>query len=501
MFKNMLKRAWLSTIRKPTRSIILATLFFVMANMILATVVIQSSVNRSIDYAKETLSGIVYLQPDMEAIRERAMANMPNPSQGQPTSIRIGRPDIPVDMVNDIADSKYVKDYTYGISGRADANGFDPIESDNGMSGGMMIGGNGSFTRSRAMGNMTILGINSFAFVAGVDSGDVKLADGNIFDETTNNSVMISYGLASENGLKVGDTIRLDTVSMGEEAEVRTIELTIIGIYDTTADNADPNTIYMNTETAAQFNLEGSGEVPDNYSVQNVKYYLTNAEYKDAFIAEANDKYPNLADDDLTLNIDDSAYQQMAGPIESVGSFAAVILFIVVIASVAIITLIVTINIKDRRYEMGVLLSLGATRKNIIGQIALELVAVATVGLILSIGTSTFLAQAMGDSMLSSQISMNEQRSETNFGRGMNASGQQGGGRPMTSQRMGGGPINIMGGSNSDAEPIDEIDISASLSDYLILFISSYIIIAVSLIIPSINILRYQPKTILTGKE
>jgi len=498
MFKNMLKRAWLSTIRKPTRSIILAALFFVMANMILATVVIQSSVSKSIDYAKETLSGIVYLQPDMEAVREKAMANMQNQNQqpGQPFSVRMIRPDIPVDMVNDIANSEYVKDYTYSINGRADANGFDPIESDNSM-GGMIMGGNGSVSRGRSIGNMSVLGINSFAFIAGVDSGDVKLAEGSIFDETTNNSVMISYDLASENGLKVGDTIKLDTVSIDEEVVIKTIDLTIIGIYDTTVDNADANTIYMNTETAAQFSIENGGEVSENYSVQNVKYYLTNAEYKDAFIAEANQKYPDLADKDLLLNIDDSAYQQMAGPIESVGSFAAIILIIVVIASVAIITLIVTINIKDRRYEMGVLLSLGATRKNIIGQIALELVAVATVGLILSIGTSTFLAQAMGSNMLTSQISMNEQRAANNFGRGMNA-GPQGGG--MTTQRMGGGPI-MFGGSVSDAEPIDEIDISASWNDYLILFISSYVIIAVSLIIPSINILRYQPKTILTGKE
>ena len=40
MFKNMIKRSWLSTIRKPSRGIILISILFVMANLMLATIAI-----------------------------------------------------------------------------------------------------------------------------------------------------------------------------------------------------------------------------------------------------------------------------------------------------------------------------------------------------------------------------------------------------------------------------------------------------------------------------
>jgi len=491
MFKNMLKRAWLSTIRKPTRSIILAVLFFVMANMILATIVIQSSVNQSVQYAKETLGGIVYLQPDMEALREQAITNR---TPGQPIVMRMIRPSVPIETVKQIADSEYVKDYSYSVNARAETNGFDPIEGDGNQPFNISSGG---VARGPA-GNISIQGINSFAFIPGAESGDVKLIEGAIFDESTNNSVIISYDLADANGLKVGDKIKLNTVSMMiEDFESTTIELSIIGIYDTTSENTDSNTIYMNTETAAQFSPDEDGNIVANYGVQGVKYYLTSAEYKDAFITEANAKYPTLKNDNLVLSIDDTAYQQMAGPIESVGAFATVILIVVIIASIVIITLIVTINIKDRRYEMGVLLSLGAPKSNIIGQILLELVAVGTVGLILSVGTSSYLAQAMGNNMLESQIAMNEQRSQQNYGRGISASGPG-----MVAHQAGpGGGGKMSFGAFSDAEAIDEININATLSDYIILFTSTYAIIIFSLVIPSISILRYQPKTILTGKE
>jgi len=59
MFKNMLKRSWLSIRRKPSRSAILIVILIVMANMLLATVAIKNSVAKSTQYAKEQIGGTV----------------------------------------------------------------------------------------------------------------------------------------------------------------------------------------------------------------------------------------------------------------------------------------------------------------------------------------------------------------------------------------------------------------------------------------------------------
>ena len=48
---------------------------------------------------------------------------------------------------------------------------------------------------------------------------------------------------------------------------------------------------------------------------------------------------------------------------------------------------------------------------------------------------------------------------------------------------------------------IVELDINARPEDYLLLFVTGYLVIILALIIPSVNIMRYQPKEILTGKE
>jgi len=501
----MLKRSWLSIIRKTSRTIILITILFIMANLMLACVAIKSAVGESINYAKETLGGTVYLQPDMDKIRQEAMQNTENPGSGGPTRIAIQRPNIPIETAKDLANSQYVKDYTFSLQGSANASSFTPIETEEQRmrqqiesqmeSGGGMRMPEGAIGGARfafARGDTTIIGINSFAFIDDVQSGNMKLSEGKIFDESTTGSVVISYDLATENSITLGDQLTLTTTSEDSPTD---ITLTIIGIFDNTTDNFDPNTIYANIDTAAQF-LPEDQSADGNYGVQNIKYYLVSAEHKDAFIAQANAKYPNLAADNLKLSIDDSAYSQMVGPIESVGSFATTILWIVVIASVVIITLIITIDVKDRRYEMGVLMSLGATKPNIIGQTLTELLVIGTAAFALSIVPSALLARAMGDGLLQQQITMNEQSQAANFGRGNNAT------RGDRMNSGGPNPINIMSEPNrDDVAAIDEINVTPSASDFALLFLAGYGVIILALILPTANILRFEPKTILTGKE
>ena len=102
----------------------------------------------------------------------------------------------------------------------------------------------------------------------------------------------------------------------------------------------------------------------------------------------------------------------------------------------------------------------------------------------------------MSEGLLNNQIAMSEQQSEDNFGRpGAMGGGRQGGGigQPFA---MGGGSTN-----QTNVEAIDSIDVNASPSDYVLLFAIGYGVIILALLLPTWSIVKYQPKTILTGKE
>jgi len=495
MLKNMFKRSWLSVVRKPSRTVIIALILFVMANLVLASIAIKGSVNSSVEYAKSSLGGTVYLQADISKLRSQFSQQAAGDTSG--TRPTFTRPEASLDTVKGIASSNYVKDYTYSVEARAKAGNFTAATEDTSGFGGRM--GMGSDTSDTAVTpDIQIEGVNSWAFVDGVSSGTMTISSGKYFDETTDNSAMISYDLASADNLKVGDTITIENVYTETTESV-----TIIGIYDTTQTGfgTSANTIYMNTATAAKF-LSTDDYNSGNYNVQNVEFLMTNSEYAKQFIAWANAKYPNLASENLSLTIDDAAYQQEVGPIESVGKFATTILWVVVIASIVIVSLIVTLNVKERRYEMGVLLSLGAKKANVIGQVLVELIVVGTVAFAISVGTGTAVAKVMGQKLLDQQVSQSTSSTANSFGRP--TGGSIGGGMPNLSSGESaptGGAGRFGGGASANTKAIKTIDVSATVADYLILFGVSYGVIVLALVVPGWNIVKYQPKEILSGKE
>ncbi len=500
----MLKRSWLSIIRKPSRTILLSLILFAMANLVLAALIIRSAVNASMDFAKQSLGGTVSLQADMEKLRSEQQSQIEEGGDPREMMRSFTRPQISKTIADQISSySDYVKDYSYSISTAAtSSDDLEVIESTNSF-GGMMGGGfpnSDDEDEDTLDSDVTVQGLNAYAYISAVQNESMTIKDGDYFNEDSLDQVMISYELAELNTLAVGDSIVLLNSYTEEE-----ISLTILGIYDTSEENANANLLYMNTDTAAKFMDEDDYNDGD-YSVQNVQYYMLNSEFAEEFVAKINSDFPSLAEDNLAIAIDTTTYDNTVSSISQVGSFATTILIIVIIASIAIITLIITINIKDRRYEMGVLLSLGASKQNILGQIASELLIMGTLSFILASFTSSFFAKAMGQGILESQTASSQQQSENNFGRpGARVGGGGGSSRGNSNSEMPSASMpssnNFSQNSNSNSSTITELDINASASDFILLFVFGYITILVSLAIPAINVLRYQPKEILSGKE
>ena len=495
MFRNMLKRSWLSVRRKLGRTIVLVLIFFMMANLVLAAITIKTAVAAQMSYAKAALGGTVTIQADMDKVRENQKTEMEKGGDRKDIFGQMVRPSVSIETADKIAEySDYVKDYSYELSAEANSYDMSIVESKmpsfgNGrVPGGFGMPGKEESDDDEAAldGDITISGINAYAYIDGVKNEAIEIKDGTYFDEDSENGVMVSYEFAELNELKVGDTFKLKNIYTEEK-----IELSVVGIYDTSAGRADANTLYMNVETAAQF-LSDDDYNDGKYDVDDVNFYMNDSSKAEDFV-------------------DTTEYDAMASSIERVGSFATTILIIVIVAAIVIVALIVTLNVRERRYEMGVLMSLGATKKNILGQIAAELIIVGTVGFALASITGGFLAKTMGQSILDSQIASSAAQSEKNFGRpgaqiGGKSGGQMPGGGQMPSMPEGMEMPEEESSEKKSKKPTTqqtnvELDISATPIDYLLLFVTGYIVIVLALIVPATNVLRYQPKEILAGKE
>ena len=483
----MFKRAFLAVRRRKSKSIILFIFLFVVSSMVLCSISIKNATNKSMEDVKKSLSSEITLSQDMSKLREnfekRERPEEPGNNDFSLEEKKENLKDMHSKMnensakksdVDSISSIDYVADIKYTVSVSGVEENFSLYETTSESSedriNGMMPG------RMKNSNSLEIEGINTFKLQDGYTSGNIELSSGTEFEEDDDDSIIISYELAESNNLKVGDKIKI------KDSSDKSHELTIIGIYQYKTANdqrTNYNKVYMNINTAIKFMSET--EYNDgNYNVQDVTFYLDNPDNVDKFITEANKKVTDLEERNLTLDIDTETYERMVSSLEGVKKFSNIVLSVVIISSIIVISLMIINSLKDRNYEIGVLLSFGEKKRKIIGQFIIELIIIATAGFILSIGSAKLASQKLANVIIQNQ----EVQTETmdKFGRGDRGFGMR-------------------QSKNKNVDAIKEINVDTNIKDIVLLFGLGYVIIISSMVLPSIKILNTDPKNILTGKE
>ncbi len=396
-----------------------------------------------------------------------------------------------------------VKSYVLVTSGTATAgDGIEPITSSDTTSssstadssqqgpGGMGRGGMGGKMQT---GDFTITGVSSSADYSSFSDGTATLEDGEALtaDDAGTNNVLIEETLAESNDLSVGDTFKL-TDSDGENE----VTVTVKGIYSTTESASgiaaqvsmlNPvNTIYSYYTLANT--LSGN---TDEDTVDSAIYTLSEPSKVTAF-TKAAEKVIDTDTYDLTT--DDQLYQSMITPLENVSSFAKNTVILVAVAGIIILTLIVMLMIRERRYEIGVLLSMGESRAKMIFQFFTEMFVTMLIALVIATFTGNIVGNVVGNQLLSQETTTSQTDTQTQQG-GNNQQGNQNGG-------PGGGGGGQMGGFNTAVQgstEIDDLNITVQPKEVAILAGLGLVISFFSILLSSFGILRLNPKKILIG--
>lgn len=481
----MFKRAMLSVRRRKVKTIIFFAFLFIVSSLVLSSIAIKNATKESMENAKKSISSEVVLSRDMSKLKEdfQNERNMGEPKEKNDDEKREMLKDMHGKMNENVAKLsdvitiskiKYVSDVRYTVKVNGTNSSFSIYEENNNQNE------NDDFRRDNRMkfnnNSLEIEGINTFDLESDYVNKKIELIDGESFDETSDDTVVISYELSVTNNLNVNDTITI-TNSNGEN-----IDLKIIGIYqysDSKGFNTNYNKIYVNINTAEKFMTEEEYNNKD-YQVSDVIFYLNDSDKVDEFISLAKEKVITLEERNLTLDIDTMEYKKMVSNLEGVLKFSNIVLIVVSVSSIVIISLMVINSLKDRNYEIGVLLSFGEKKMKIIGQFIIELVLIATGAFILSIGSSKLMSQKLANIVMENQQNTIEVINNDRNIRGTSF-----------------GPMNNYKNENK----IKSIDVSTNIDNVLKLFLIGYGIIVISMSIPSIKILNTDPKNILSRKE
>ncbi|WP_239254038.1 ABC transporter permease [Listeria ilorinensis] len=510
---NFMKRALLSMKARKGRTILQLIIFTVVSVLILSGFTIQSAANKSAELARQELGGTVTLTVDREKQMQQQQEESSSSSDSGDSSTTKEPPKfesspISIDSANDLAELNHVKSYNYYSSTQALADSFDPIESsgdssstdsdssttENGEGMQMPEGGGGQMTNA----DLSVSGLLDSATSTDFDEGTSELVKGKAItsDNADDNVVLIEQTLADQNDLSVGDTI-----SIKSSDESTSVELKIIGIYETSSSGDDmaANFSFLNPYNKLYVPIAVANTLKgDDYTdtVDSAVYTMDDAANIDAF-EKAAKNVSSVDWDTFKLDANDTLYQQMVGPIENVASFSQNVVYIVSIAGALILALLVMMQVRERKYEMGVLLAIGEKRSKLIAQFFTEILVVALISFVLAGFSSHFVAQVAGNQLLSQQTESTQTTTTTqqSGGPGGSAQGGPGGnGGP-------GGDTSGFSSLTSNQEEIKELDIQVTLEDMLKMGGIGIGIAFIAVALPAATILRMNPKTILTKQE
>ena len=483
----MIKNAFLNLKKNIGKTILLFVIIVVITNLVIAGLSIQSATQKSMDQIRSSLGNDVTLSVDFKNM-------MKNRESGEAVS---NDTSLTTTMADSLKDLKYVENYNYQISTSADSDSISAVESESNNSNNQQDSNkpNDQPEQESNQGDFTISANTTMKYLDSFTNKNYTLIDGRLLtnkDGNTNNCV-IETNLASDNNLSIGDTFTITTTVNDETV---TQELTIVGIYEIQSTNEiggahfnNPvNTIY--TDLSVGQTLTGSSE-----NITSAIYYLDDPENAEAFVKLAKKK-SNIDFDTFSLEANDRLYQQNASSLESMQSFAKMFVWIVVIAGSAILCLILALTIRNRYYEIGVLLSLGQSKLKIILQQLIEIGLIAAVAFIISLGTGQLTSHYMGnmlESSSSSNVMQMDQKGDKQNNQQPNDNQDQSKNNKQTKENFLG---NMMEGPSNQ-----ELDVSITSENVIQLAGVTAAICIVSIVLPAAYVLRLTPRQILSRKE
>lgn len=371
--------------------------------------------------------------------------------------------------------------------------------------------------RMGVQGDFTLTGYSSDASMTDFVSGSKSITEGSMFPENdAENNCIISQELATYNGLGVGDTITLVNPNKEEE----TYTLTISGIYQSSEteessgsmmggfsasfDSANQiYTSYENLSAMAAASEENADVTTDETtgmesttalkSQTTGTYAFADTENYEAFQETVEGE---VGDNYSVTSTDLSQYEQSLLPLENLSKYAGYFLIIILAIGGVILVVLNIFNIRERKYEIGVLAAIGMKKGKIAVQFILELLCVTFAVILIGAAAGAAVSVPVTNKLLEQQIESTTSQSEeqtSNFGR---APGEQG----SNMGQMPGRDVASATG-NGAASYINEISSATNITVIMQMIGIGILLTIISGCVAVVFILRYDPLRILSNRD
>ena len=216
-------------------------------------------------------------------------------------------------------------------------------------------------------------------------SGALEMCDGEMLDLSFDNGIIISKEIADKHGLHVGDTIQAVNDPFSND---KTKELKIVGLFEVVADKTDERNNY---NEASYYDYANNAFVSET----TMKALLENYEQLEGIIQQVQ-KITSINWNNFIITANDEVYERVSSSISDTGTLITTLIVVITVVSMVLMILILSMSIRSRKKEMGILLAVGIEKPAVILQYTIETLLIAVAAFPLAYLSSKQFAGMLG---------------------------------------------------------------------------------------------------------
>lgn len=231
-------------------------------------------------------------------------------------------------------------------------------------------------------------------------SGAMVMCEGKTIDSSVKNGIVISKDIADKHDLKVGDIIQAVNNPLSDD---KTMNLEIVGLFEVVADKTDERNNYNESSYYEYTNNAFVSEAAmkkllENYAdvgYASADFFVTDPERLESIIHEVQ-KIHTIDWNNFLITANDEVYQNISNALSDTGTLITTLIAVITAVSMVLIILILSMSVRGRKRETGILLAAGISKPTVVLQYVLETLLIAAAAFPLAYLSSRQAAGILG---------------------------------------------------------------------------------------------------------
>jgi len=234
------------------------------------------------------------------------------------------------------------------------------------------------------------------------------IKEGKNIEENDKNSIIVHEEFAKQNNLKLGDEVNLESLDIEESGKIKSHKFKIIGIfsgkkqetYTGLSSDFSENMVFVDYSTSQEI----LNKSENNKIANKILMYSSSAESTDLALNKL--KELKIDESKYFVQKDSNAFEESLESVSGIKHMIKIMTYSIMLGGIIVLSLILILWLRERIYEIGIFLSIGTSKIQIIMQFIFELLFISIPSIISSLFLGNVLIKVIAGGLINSENSM-----------------------------------------------------------------------------------------------